>query len=116
MSGNNAAEPEPNSLVAINATAKDGVLTVAQVEVVTGPEDEPLSRFKGTAIVIEGSTWSMEIGDIRVGSTAEISGEPLEGARAIVWYGPNDGVLQARYVHVLDEEPVVEPAEAPSTP
>jgi hypothetical protein len=51
-----------------------------------------------------------------VGSTAEISGEPLEGARAIVWYGSNEGVLQARYVHVLDEEPVVKPAETPATP
>ena len=115
MTGSSAAAPEEGSLVAIDATEEGGVLTVKQAQVITGPKDKAVSRFKGTAIAIEGSTWSMEIGDIRVRSTTKISGKPLEGTRALVWYGPNEGILQAVYVHVLDKSPVVEPA-APATP
>jgi len=107
---NNMEEPEPGSIVALDVTEDDGALTIKQFDVIRGPDDEPLSRFTGTAISIEGTIWNMEIGEVRVASGAtEVSGRQVVGARAIVWYGPGDGVSQATYVHVLDQDPVVQP-------
>jgi hypothetical protein len=114
---NNMQEPEPGSIVALDVTEDDGALTIKQFDVIRGPDDEPLSRFTGTAISIEGTIWSMEIGEVRVADGAtEVSGRPLTGGRAIVWYGPGTGVSQATYVHVLDQDPVVQPAEPAPSP
>lgn len=107
----NSDQPEPGGLVAVEALEEDGALTVRRVTTIRGPEGGPVSQFKGTAILIEGSTWDMEIGKVRVNSTTEVSGKPVEGARAIVWYAPGNGILQATYVHVLDKEPVIQPQE-----
>ena len=111
----NMQAPEAGSLVAIDATEDGGALTVKDFHVIQGPADSSLSRFTGTAISIENTTWNMEIGKVRVSSGAtEISpssGKQVVGARAIVWFRPGDGVSQAVYVHVLDRNPVASPTE-----
>lgn len=114
---NNMQAPEPGSIVALDVTEDDGALTIKQFDVIRGPDDEPLSRFTGTAISIEGTIWSMEIGEVRVASGAtELSGRAVVGARAIVWYGPGDGVSQAAYVRVLDQDPLVQTSEQTPSP
>lgn len=113
---NNMQEPEAGSLVAIDATEADGVLTVKDFYVIQGPADSGLSRFIGTAISIENTTWNMEIGKVRVASGAtEVSGRQVVGGRAIVWFRPGDGVSQAVYVHILDQNPVVQAPEPTPT-
>lgn len=111
MISSRAEPPEAGSLVAIDATEDEGELAITQVEVIRVPDDEALSRFKGTVLEIQDTTWNTGIGDVRVTSTAEVSGEPRRGTRAILWYGSHDGVLQAVYVRVLDDIPVLQTAD-----
>jgi hypothetical protein len=116
-----AQEPDAGSLVAIDATEDNGALTVRRSSVIQSPNDARLSRFVGTTISIQNTIWNMEIGQVRVASaTSKVSGKTIEGARAIIWGRPgSDGVFQAVYVHMLDQTPVLQPAEptpAPATP
>lgn len=115
---NGASEPAAGTLVAIDATGTDGTLTVKKLAVIQAPGDPTLSRFTGTAISIQDTTWATETGEVRVASrSTTVSGRPVEGARAIIWYRPgSDGVSQATYVHVLDQDPVVQPAEPTPSP
>ncbi|HSP54809.1 MAG TPA: hypothetical protein VLS25_04395, partial [Dehalococcoidia bacterium] len=111
---NGAQAPANGSLVAIEATERDGLLTAKKVDVIQAPAAQALSRFIGTAISIKDTTWTTETGEVRVASrTTTVSGRALEGARAIIWYRPgSDGVSQAVYAHVLDQKPVIQAPEA----
>lgn len=110
--------PEPGSLIAVDADADGGVLRIKQISVIQSPDSPALSRFTGTVVSIDNTIWTTQAGEIRVASrTSTVSGKPLQGARAIIWYRPGtDGVREATYVHVLDENPVVPPAEATPAP
>ncbi len=113
-----AQAPANDSLVAVDATERDGLLTVKKVDVIQAQGDPTLSRFIGTAVSIKNTTWTTETGAVRVASgKTTLSGKALEGARAIIWYRPgSDGVSQAVYVHVLDQKPVIQAPEATPEP
>jgi len=114
----NLQAPAAGSLIAVDADADAGVLTVRQFTVIQAPDAPALSRFTGAVISIDNTTWTTQAGAIRVASrTSTVSGKPLEGGRAIIWYRTGaDDVREATYVHVLDEDPVVPPGETTPAP
>jgi hypothetical protein len=107
-----AQAPETGSLIAVEADADDGDLSVRQFTVIQGP-DADTSMYSGIVSAIDNTAWTTPTGDFRVASrTSTVWGKELEGARAIIWHRTGtDGSREAVFVRVLDEEPVVQPAE-----
>ena len=98
-------EPEPvaGSLLSVDAEREGTELVSRSAYVLQEPGDDPLVRVMGTVQSIEGTHWDVGIGMVRVNPSAEISGDPQEGARVLMWGNKsNVGVLQATYVRVLD--------------
>jgi hypothetical protein len=105
----NAEQPEEGSVVAIEAREADDLLDATSFFVIQGA-NESLVRVEGTATTIEDTVWNFGFGEVTVDSTAEVSGKPLAGARAIVWGSTDvDGTIEAVYVRVLDERAVITP-------
>ena len=105
------ADPAEGALVIVDTQRDSGIgLVTTGYATVESPDDLALVRFQGTISHIDGTRWNLEFGQVRVASTADVSGEPDVGVRVIVWgeRGP-DGALQARYVRVLDDVPVLTP-------
>lgn len=108
-------DPEEGATVAINARVKDGELSAVALAMTETPGRSDLVRFKGTILNIDNSTWTLEMGQVKVNSKAHVSGKPLVGARALGWAQlGRDGMQEAVYVRVLDQRAVVElPAPSP---
>ncbi len=105
----NAEAPEAGSIVAIDAREADDLLDATGVFVVQQP-GQSLVRVEGTASTIDDTVWNFGFGAVTVDSTAEVSGKPVAGARAIVWGSKDeDGAIEASYVRVLDERAVITP-------
>ena len=107
--------PPEGSVVALDARLVDGEIAPLQFYVVQSPETGDLVRVEGTVTTIDGSTWDMGFGQVRVASKAEVAGEPQAGTRAIIWgrKHPETGVFEAAYVRVLDQRPVAPPPQEP---
>ena len=105
----NAQEPDEESLVAIDAEESDDLLSVSSFFVIQAP-GENLVKVQGTATTIDDTVWNFGFGAVTVDSTAEVSGRPIAGARAIVWGSKDEtGSIDAVYVRVLDERAVISP-------
>ncbi len=110
-------DPPDNALVAIEARREGGDLVVEEYVTVESPDDPALVQVQGTIIEIDGSRWTLEFAQVRVDSTVAVTGDADEGERALLWgERGRDGGIQARYVIVLDEEPVLLPTVSPATP
>ncbi|HUF54293.1 MAG TPA: DUF5666 domain-containing protein [Dehalococcoidia bacterium] len=106
-----ADDPPQNGLVTVNATREGDEFFASNYDVIVAPEQQDLIRLQGTIKTIDGVSWTMEFGDIRVDSTAEVTGgDPGVGQRALIWSERGvDGRLEAVYVRVLDAESILAP-------
>jgi len=105
--GNN--ELDQGSVIFLEARLVNGFLVASRYQVVQSPDTGKLVRLEGMVTTIDDAIWDMGFGAVRVGSTAEVSGKPLAGTRAIVW-GRTDsdsGLFDAVFVRVLDQRPIV---------
>jgi hypothetical protein len=100
-----AEAPDPGSLVALEAE-RQGQVYVSRGTTVIKPADvEDLVLIQGAASQTDDSTWIIGIVEVGIPSGAVISGETVEGARAIVWASEReDGRLLANFVRFLDDE------------
>jgi hypothetical protein len=105
----NAAEPEEDTLLAVEATRINGEIQADRVTVLQTPEDTGVARYQGAIANIDGSLWTTELGGVRVTSIAETSGAAAAvGARVLYWARPgHDGTLVASYARVLDQTSVI---------
>ncbi len=106
----NGDEPQVGALISVETERGDGGdLTASGFFEIEATDDEDLVRAQGTISGITGSRWTLEFGDVSVLATAEIAGgEPGVGQRVLIWSEPgDDGDLVARYVRVLDHEPIL---------
>lgn len=107
----NLDDPPQGSLVAVTTQRTGSDLTATALKVIERPDDPPLVQLEGTIGQIDGSTWTLEIGQVKVNSSAGVTGTPDVGKRVIVWGTQGkDGTLEATYVRILDQNPVVTPA------
>ena len=110
----NAEPPGPGTVLAIDARETDDLLDVSSFYVIQEP-GQKLVRVEGTATTVTDTVWNFGFGEVKVDSTAEVSGKPISGARAIVWGSQDEtGTIEAVYVRVLDERPVITPPEEPT--
>jgi hypothetical protein len=111
-------EDPPEGAIIAAETRRDGnELVVQEYTVIESPDDPALVRAQGTIQQIDGSRWTLEFGQVRVDSRVDVTGEPQPGVRALLWgERGNDGGLQARYVIVFDETPVLAPTPIAATP
>jgi hypothetical protein len=95
-------------LVIVEAERDGADLVATHVTVVEEPQDEGLVQVRGTIGEVDGSRWRLEFGQVRVTSTADVTGgEPQAGVRVIVWgERGTDGNVQARFARVLDDAPI----------
>jgi hypothetical protein len=111
-------DPPEGALVIVDARRLGGELHSTGLMVIEQPGQPSLVQLQGTIGDIDGSRWTLEIGTVRVASTADVSGRPDVGVRVFVWGERGvDGTLQATYARVLDDAPITgvpgdEPAEA----
>jgi len=105
----NLSEPAIDSLVAIEARREGGEIVGLQGAVLETPDESGVVRFQGAIKTIEDSLWTTEFGNMRVTSTAEVSGgDPLVGSRVIAWARRgSDGTLLAFYARILDQTSVI---------
>lgn len=106
-------DPAIGSLVVAETRRQGNELVASNIKVVEGPDGPALVQLEGTILKIEGSRWTLEIGQVRVASTAQVTGKPELGKRVIVWVTQGrDGGLEATFARILDQSPVVTPAPA----
>ncbi len=108
-----AEAPALGSIVAIDAQRSESRIVGQEVAVLEPAGEDDLVSLQGVIASIEGDVWSIGFAQFQVGSETKLFGEPLVGARVLVWgQQGSDGVLQATYVRILDERPIVS-TEAP---
>jgi hypothetical protein len=106
-------DPAIGSLVVTETRRQGNELVASNIKVVEGPDGPALVQLEGTIIQIDGSHWTLEIGQVRVASTAQVTGKPEVGKRVIVWGTQGrEGGLEATFARILDQSPVVTPAPA----
>jgi hypothetical protein len=106
-------DPAIGSLVVTETRRQGNELVASNIKVVEGPDGPALVQLEGTIIQIDGSRWTLEIGQVRVASTAQVTGKPEVGKRVIVWGTQGrEGGLEATFARILDQSPVVTPAPA----
>lgn len=109
-------DPAIGSLVVVETRRQGSDLVAGTIKVVQNPNGPQLVQLEGTIGAIDGSRWTLEIGQVRVASTAEVipsGARPEVGKRVIVWVTQGrDGSLDATFARVLDQSPVVTPAPA----
>lgn len=106
-------DPATGSVVVVETRRQGSELVASNIKVVEEPNGPPLVQLEGTILQIEGSRWTLEIGQVRVASTAQVTGKPELGKRVIVWVTQGrDGDLEATFARILDQSPVVTPAPA----
>jgi len=105
------ADPEVESLISVDLRREGSDLAALDFVQVETAEDVGLIRTQGTIRAIDGSRWTLEFGDVRVLSTAEVAGADAGvGQRALIWSERGvDGGLEARYVRVLDDSSILNP-------
>lgn len=112
----NEKKPENGSQLAIQGTQIAGEITASHVQVIQRPDQTDILRFQGTILSINGTLWTLDIGQVRVTSTTDVDGKAIGGARVIVWGTQGEGgVLRPIYVRVLDANPVVATPSPAST-
>lgn len=105
-------DPPEGALVVVDARRIGGDLHSTGLTVIEQPGQPSLVQLQGTIGQIDGSRWTLEIGQVRVASTADVSGRPDVGVRVFVWGERGvDGTLQATYARVLDDAPITAPPE-----
>ncbi|HEU4758637.1 MAG TPA: hypothetical protein VFT91_01525, partial [Dehalococcoidia bacterium] len=102
-----AQDPAPAAVVSI-AGHKEGDSTLADhVEVLQQPGQE-LIRLQGLISSIDGAAWTVGIAHVRVPVETRVIGEPVAGARAVIWAREgNDGAVDAVFVLILDQHPIL---------
>lgn len=106
-------DPDTGSVVTVNAQRQGQEFFTDDVQVVEQANAEKrLIRLQGTIKTIDGVAWTMEFGQVRVDSTAQVTGgQPGVGQRALIWSEQGvDGRLEAVYVRILDAESILTPA------
>ncbi|MEX0683610.1 MAG: DUF5666 domain-containing protein [Dehalococcoidia bacterium] len=103
-------DPPAESLVSVEVRRQGSDLFAKSLFVVETTDDHHLVRTQGTISEIDGSRWTLEFGQVRVASTAEVTGgEPGVGQRALIWSEQGvDGELQARYARLLDDRSILD--------
>jgi hypothetical protein len=113
-------DPDEGSLVVVDVQRQGNDLTATSLSVIQPPDGPQLVQLEGTISEIDGSRWTLkDIGQVRVSSTAKVSGAPALGKRVIVWGSQGrDGELEGTFARILDQSPVTTPvpAGAPPTP
>jgi hypothetical protein len=89
-------------------SAQDGtVVTVRSVEPFLPDGETGLVRVEGVMTRLGGDAWLIGPARIQITDETVIDGEPLAGARALVWGRPGlSDSLEAVYVDVLDAQPL----------
>lgn len=104
--------PEVGSLVAIDAERHGERIVGREATVLEPPGQEGPVRLQGLIAGIDGDIWTIGFARVRVGEDAELFGEAIVGARALVWGREgSDGALQAAYVRILDQRPIISAEE-----
>ena len=69
-------------------------------------------RLLGLVGAVDGDTWTVGFARVHVAPSAKLSGEPIVGARALVWGRlGSDGTLEATYIRVLDQRSIIPAAQ-----
>ncbi len=106
-------DPALGSLVLVDAKRDGDSLIATDLEVIREPDSPAQVRLEGPIQAIDGSHWTLESTEVRVGSTARVIGKPPEvGKRVIVWATQGRDGLDATFARILDQAPVVTPAPA----
>jgi hypothetical protein len=107
-------DPPAGATVSIDAHRVGSDLVVSDYTVTESPDGPVLVRMQGTVGEIDGSSWTLEFGAVKVDSTADVTGTPAVGVRAILWCDRDiEGNLEAQYARVLDDVPVLTPTPEP---
>ncbi|MBI2913028.1 MAG: hypothetical protein HYY03_03825 [Chloroflexi bacterium] len=107
-----AETPAVGSLVAIEASRQDKRLVGQRAIVLESPGDDRPVQLLGLVGAVDGDTWTVGFARVHVGQAAKVSGDPIVGARALVWgQQGGDGTLEATYIRVLDQRSIIPGAQ-----
>ncbi len=110
-------DPPKGSLIIVDTKRQGGDLVATNVSVVETPDGPSLVQLEGTISKIDGSRWTLEIGQVHVSSIAHVTGRPAVGVRVIVWGSRgSDGTIEGSYARVLDQTPIASLTPSGSAP
>jgi hypothetical protein len=108
-------DPSIDAPVFVVARREGADLVVTAYASIDSTDGQDLIRLEGTILDIQGATWTMEFGEVRVGSTVDVTGDPEVGTRAILWAQQgHNGALEGVYAVVIDDIPVLTPTPSPA--
>ncbi len=101
------SDPPKGSLVIVDTKRQGDDLVASNLSIVETPDGPSLVQLEGTISEIDGSRWTLELGQVHVPSIAEVTGRPAVGVRVIVWGSRgSDGTIEGTFARVLDQAPV----------
>jgi hypothetical protein len=112
-----ANDPKKGSLVIVDAKRQGADLVATNISVAEDADGPSLVQLEGTISKINGSRWTLEIGQVHVPSTAHVTGHPDVGVRVLVWGSRGaDGTIEGSFGRVLDQTPIASPTPADASP
>jgi hypothetical protein len=110
-------DPPKGSLIIVDTKRQGDDLVAVNVSVVETPDGPSLVQLEGTISQIDGSRWTLELGQVHVPSIAHVTGHAAVGVRVIVWGSRgSDGTIEGAYARVLDQAPIASLTPADGTP
>lgn len=97
--------PPMGALVRLTGSVKDEAIAVSQVQVIRLADEAGLLKLEGVMTQLSQDAWLVGPVRIQITEATSLVGQPISGARAVVWAQPGRGdVLEALYVNVLDDQ------------
>jgi hypothetical protein len=83
-----------------------GLLASKIIVLLRSDADDGLVKMGGLILKVDKEQWRVGIARVTISDETIVNGEPVVGARAIVWGRPGDkGSVEAVYIDVLDSRP-----------
>jgi hypothetical protein len=97
--------PPVGALVRLTGSVERDAIAVSETQVIRQPDEAGLLKLEGVMTQLSQDAWLVGPVRIQISDATSLVGQPISGARAVVWAQPGLGdVLEALYVNVLDSQ------------
>lgn len=101
--------PPPGTTVKVQGRRQGQAIKAESFLILQQPDEKDgLTKVSGFILQVKDDRWRVGIVNVALTDDTEVNGEPIMGARALVWGRPGSrGSLEAVYIDVLDSKPFI---------
>lgn len=107
--GRDQSPPPRGTTVKVQGRRQGQAIKAESFLVLQQPDEKDgLTKVSGFILQVKDDRWRVGIVNVTLTDDTEVNGEPIVGARALVWGRPGSrGSLEAVYIDVLDSKPFI---------